>query len=104
MEIQFNTDKTINGKERHEKYFSEIINKKLERFELHLTKIEVYLSDQNGNKEGQSDTRCLLEAKIKGKQTIAVSNTADSTEFAVLGAVDKLIASLGTIVGKLQNH
>jgi hypothetical protein len=51
MKIQFNTDKTISGDENQEDYFT-LIAEKLNRFQSHITRIEVHLSDENGTKEG----------------------------------------------------
>ena len=104
MKIQFNTDKTINGDERHQDYFTTIIAESLKRFESHITRVEAHLSDENGNKEGKNDVLCLLEARIEGRQPIAVSCQSDTIEYAVKGALDKLKASLETILGRLQNH
>lgn len=104
MKIQYNTDKTINGEERNQDFFSSQIAEELNRYESQITRIEVHLSDENGTKEGLKDIRCLLEARIEGRKPIAVSNQADTIEVAVSGAIDKLKASLETILGKLQNH
>ena len=104
MIIQINTDKNIEGSERFNDYFTSIIEEELSRFEEKITRIEVHLSDENGSKEGQADKRCLLEARLEGRQPIAVSNTADTPEQAVNGAIDKLKATLETIVGLMKNH
>ena len=55
-------------------------------------------------KEGVNDTRCLLEARMEGRQPIAVSHQADTYEQAVSGAIDKLKSSLDTIIGRIENH
>jgi len=104
MKIQFNTDKTVNGNEKHENHFTSIIEKGLKRFESHITRIEVHISDQNGKKDGYKDMLCKLEARIEGKQPIAVSCQDNTTEQAVSGAIDKLIASLDSIFGRIRNH
>lgn len=104
MIIQFNTDKTINGNERDQSYFTTMIAEGLKNYESHITRIESHLSDENGKKEGQKDMRCLLEARIEGKQPVAVSCQANTVELAVSGAVDKLTALLETTIGRMQNH
>jgi ribosome-associated translation inhibitor RaiA len=104
MIIQFNTDKTIDGKEADQHYFTSMIEEGLKKFESHITRVEVHLSDENGKKEGINDIRCMLETRIEGRQPLAVSCQADTVELAVSGAVDKLDASLETIFGRLQNH
>lgn len=104
MTIQINTDKTISGEQRSEEYFSSLIAEALQRFDSHITRIEVHLKDENGKKEGINDISCLIEARIEGKQPIAVTNQADSVDLAVTGAIDKIKTAVGTIVGKMQNH
>lgn len=104
MKIQFNTDKTIDGNEKTQEFYSSLITEELKRYESHITRIEVHLSDENGIKEGLNDMRCLLEARIEGKQPIAVIEQADTVEIAVSGALDKLKASLEKILGRVANH
>lgn len=104
MIIQFNTDNNIAGSERLNEYFTTTLNESLNRFSNQITRLEVHLTDENSNKEGQNDKRCMLEARLEGIQPVAVTNNADTIEQAVKGAVDKLKSSLDTIIGKLRNH
>ena len=104
MIIQLNTDSNVKGSEALKTYFTSIISEELSRFSEHITRIEVHLSDENGHKEGQNDKRCMLEARIEGKQPIAVVSHADNHEQALSVAIEKLIASLDTIFGRLMNH
>lgn len=104
MKIQFNTDKTINAHERHEDFFIAQIADELKIYQAEITRIEAHISDENGKKEGIKDIRCLLEARLEGKQPIAVSNQAATIEQAVSGAIEKLKAALKTILGRLQNY
>ena len=104
MKIQFNTDKNISGDERNDQHFTSLIAESLERFQSHITRVEVHLSDENGSKNGVHDIRCLLEARIEGKQPIAVSSQADTVELALSGALDKMKNSLETILGRIQNR
>lgn len=104
MKIQLNTDKNIPGYERLEGYFSSLIEDELSRFSDHITRIEVHLADENGQKKGMNDKRCTLEARLKNKQPIAVTSHANTVEEVVNDAVEKLKASIETIVGRLKNH
>jgi ribosome-associated translation inhibitor RaiA len=104
MDIQFNTDKTINGNEKHELHFTSLITEALNRFQSHITRIEVHVSDENGSKTGVNDIRCLLEARIEGRQPISVSAQAGTIESALSSALNKLKASLETIIGRIQNY
>ncbi len=100
MTIQFNTDKTINGSEKHNAFFTSLLSEGLKRFSAYITRLEVHLSDENGKKDGLNDIRCLIEARLEGRQPIAVTNIANTHEQAVEGAMDKLKASLETIIGR----
>jgi hypothetical protein len=104
MKIQFNTDKTITGNEKDQLYFNSLIADGLENFESYISRIEVHLSDENGKKEGLNSKRCLLETRLEGKQPIAVSCLEDTVELAVSGAIDKLTASIETIIGRRKDH
>lgn len=104
MEIQFNTDKNIEGKERIENYFTKKLNEDLKRFEDRLTRIEVHLSDENGDKSGERDKKCVLEARPEGLKPVVVSSYDDTVEKAISGAAQKLKSSLTKLIGKLQQH
>jgi ribosome-associated translation inhibitor RaiA len=104
MTIQFNTDNNIKGNEELRKPLIAVISEELSRFSAQITRLEVHLSDEDGNKNGLNDKRCMLEARLEGKQPIAVTNHANNHEQAVSGAIDKLKTSLDTIFGRLRNH
>lgn len=99
LKIQLNTDKNILGNERLESYFSSLIEHKRSRFfSDQITRIEVHLADENGQKKGMNGKRCTLEARLKNRQLIAVTSKANTVEEAVNDALEKLKASLETIV------
>ena len=100
MIILINTDKNIDGSERTSKYFSGVIESTLERFNEHITRIEAHLSDENSQREGPDDKRCMIEARVKGLQPIAVTHKAESLEEAVVGAAEKMKTMLETTLAK----
>jgi len=104
MTIQLNTDKNLSVHEAFEAQLDVLLSEELTRFSEHITRLEVHLSDENGNKQGQNDKRCMIEARLEGRQPIAVTDRANDYELAVSGAIEKLKTSLDTIVGKLRNH
>lgn len=103
MKVQFNTDKNIQGTEKLESFFTEKINHDLDRFADKITRIEVYLSDQNADKGGKDDILCKLEARIEGMQPILVAGKNSAKEKAIDDAINKMKAALTTIVGKMRN-
>jgi ribosome-associated translation inhibitor RaiA len=104
MTIQFNTDNNIKGGEKLRAPLIALISEELDRYSHQITRVEVHLSDENGPKEGQNDKRCTIEARLEGLKPIAVTNHANTHEQAVEGAVEKLKASLETVLGRLRNH
>jgi ribosomal subunit interface protein len=103
MKIQFNTDKNIEGTEMLEKFVSEKIRSGLKHFVDKITRIEVHLSDQNADKGGIGDIQCKIEARVEGMQPVIVGCKSGSKEKALDDAVDKMKATLGTIIGKMEN-
>ena len=104
MTIQINTDKNVTVHEAFESQLDGMLTDELSRFSEHITRLEVHLSDENGSKQEQNDKRCMIEARLKGRQPIAVTANANDYESAVSGAIEKLKSSLETIEGKLKNH
>lgn len=104
MTIQFNTDNNIKGSEKLRAPLIALISEELSRFSHQITRVEVHLSDENSDKEGLNDKRCMIEARLEGMKPIAVTNHANTHEQAIAGAVEKLKTSLDTILGRLRNH
>jgi ribosome-associated translation inhibitor RaiA len=104
MTIQINTDKTLTGEKRSSDFFISQITEALQRVESHITRIEVHLKDENGKKDGFNNISCLIEARLEGKQPIAITNQADTINLALTGAIDKIKNSIESILGKIQNH
>ena len=104
MQIQFNTDKTIEGHERMQNHFSEEISESFKRFEDKITRVEVHVGDENNEKFGVDDKRCLIEVRLAGKIPIAVTNHDNTIEKAISGATDKMKKLLTTTFEKLKAH
>ena len=104
MTIQLNAGKNLNIHESFGEKLKGLLTEELSRFSEHITRLEVHLSDENGRKEGLNDKRCMLEARLEGRQPIAVTGTANDYELAVSGAIEKLKTSLETINGRVRNH
>ncbi|SFP73446.1 HPF/RaiA family ribosome-associated protein [Pseudomonas borbori] len=92
----------IEGSVRLQEWVSATVTERLDRFEDFLTRVEVYLSDENGNKTGGADKRCQIEARPKGHQSISVTHKASSLDLAVDGATEKMRHALEHMVGKLE--
>lgn len=104
MKIQFNTDINIHGTEALAAQVSATLKQALEHFSEHITRLEVHLSDENAGKNGQHDQRCMLEARLQGRQPVAVTEHAATLEQAVHGAALKLAHLLDSRLGRMQGH
>jgi hypothetical protein len=104
MQIQINTDHNIKESEALRVKFIELIKIELKNFSSHISRLEVHFTDENGNKIGQMDKKCLIEARIEGRQPIAVNNHSNTEDLALDGAIEKLKHSLTSILGALRNH
>ena len=102
MQIQVNSDNHIESSIRLEEWVRTTIESTLERYEEDLTRVEVYLRDENGDKPGPHDLSCRLEARPKGHQPVSVCHKADTLEQAIDGAAVKLDHTLEHLFGKLQ--
>ena len=104
MKIQINTDNNISGNESRNAPLISLLSEGLSRFSNQLTRLEVHLSDEDGNKEGLNDIRCLLEARLEGRPPVAVTHQANTRELAVKGAMEKLNTTLTSSLGRLKNY
>jgi len=105
MQIQTNTDSNIEGHEALTSHVSSTVETALERFSDHITRVEVQLSDENsGKKSGVDDMRCVMEARLEGRQPVAVTHEASTVHHAVDGAAGKLHSLIESTLGRLQDH
>lgn len=104
MQIQINTDSNIEGREKLATYVKGVVESTLSRFREQITRVEVHISDENGHKSGQDDKRCMMEARIEGRQPTAVTHQAANLDQAINGAADKLQRSIESTLGRLHDH
>ena len=104
MQIQINTDNNIEGREELATQVEAVVQESLRRFSEQITRVEVHLSDENSHKSGQDDKRCVMEARLEGRQPAAVTHQAATLHEAVDGAADKLTASLESTLGRLRDR
>jgi ribosome-associated translation inhibitor RaiA len=105
MKIQLNTDHNVEGSEALTLMVEAEVQSALERFEDRLTRVEVHLSDESGEKDGSGATkRCMLEARPAGIQPVAVTDSADTLEQAVIGATQKMQSLLNSTFGRIDGR
>ncbi|MEO8368415.1 MAG: HPF/RaiA family ribosome-associated protein [Candidatus Solibacter sp.] len=104
MQIQINTDHNIEGHEALAAQVSSVVERALSLVSDHITRVEVHLGDENSAKGGQYDKRCLMEARLEGRQPIAVTHQAATLDEAVDGAADKLARLIDSNLGRMRDQ
>jgi ribosome-associated translation inhibitor RaiA len=103
MQININTDKTIERHQGLDEHVQEVVLAAVQRFGEHITRVEVHLSDENSQKSADGGNRCLLEARVTGYQPIAVSHHDINLHTAIGGAADKLKRAIDSALGRLHD-
>ena len=101
MLVHINTDNHIQGRERLVQEVEASVEESLGRFAPQLTRVEVHLSDENGQKETADDKRCKLEARLAGLQPVGVTGVGSNLDQAVASALEKLHSLLDRKLGRL---
>ncbi|PWF48495.1 HPF/RaiA family ribosome-associated protein [Massilia glaciei] len=100
MQIQLNSDNRITGSPELLERVQADLEHELKHVASAITRVEVHLNDVNGAKGGEADKRCLLEARIKGAQPVAVESRAATIEQAISTAAGQLSRAIKTNLGK----
>ena len=101
MQIQVSTDNhIIVGSAELTRQVDAVVANALSQFDDRVTRVEVYLSDENGSqKSAENDKRCVMEARLAGLQPIAVSHHGTALEQVIDGAAVKLENTLKAHAG-----
>lgn len=100
MQVQVNHDDHVTGREDMEREIALMLEGELDRYADQITRIEVHLSDNNAEKLGDDDKRCLLEARVAGHGQLTASHQTGDMRAAIDGAIDKLLRVLDSSLGK----
>ncbi len=105
MQVQINTDKNIKGGQPLSNHVQALLETRLRRFRDRLTRIEAHLSDENGHKPGSGgdDKRCVMEARPRGLQPLAVTHVANNVDQALTGACEKLERLLDSTLSQIDH-
>ncbi len=102
MKIQINTDNHVTGREELTKHAEATVETAIGHLAEHITRVEVHLSDENSDKGGAHDKRCMMEARLEGHQPIAVTDDAETIPQAIAGAAEKLKRLLDHTLARLN--
>jgi ribosomal subunit interface protein len=104
MQILVETDNNLRAGDLRD-YVQSAVSAAVEHYADRVTRIEAHVGDNNSReKSGADDMRCMLEARVAGVKSIAVTHEAESLELAIDGAVEKLERALDSSIGKLADR
>lgn len=104
MQVQFNSDSSVMGTENVAERIEAQVREKLARFDERLTRVEIYVSDENGAKGGANDKTCTLEARPRGDRALGVTEHASTVDDAARKAANTLAQRLERYFGKESRH
>ncbi|UCJ16589.1 HPF/RaiA family ribosome-associated protein [Pseudomonas sp. MM211] len=103
MQVMVNSGKHVDTSMAFKTDIRGRVRDKLQRYEEHLTRVEIHLSDENALKSGPQDKRCKVEARMKGRDPMSVSFDACEMQQAIDGAMNRLTSVLDRNLGKNAN-
>ncbi len=104
MQVQINTANSVDGREALVQSIERDVRSRLSRFESRLTRVEVHVGDDNGERTEGDDKRCVIEARPAGLDPVTVTEQAGSIDQATSGALQKLSSALDRTFGKLTDR
>lgn len=104
LQVFVNTDDNVSGADPKTQRIRDEVTRLLQRFSTRLTRVEVFLTDENAAKSGPGDKRCSIEARPSGGDPVAVSHRASTVDEAVGGATGKLLRLLSTQLGRRNDR
>ena len=105
MQVQINTDHNIEGREALSTHIRGVVESAMIHFSDQITRVEVHLSDENSEqKHGNDEMRCMMEARLEGRQPIVVTHQATKLDEAVEGAAGRLTRLIENALGRRQDR
>lgn len=100
MQTLINSDNNVEVNADFKNHFIEDLKYYLRRFENYVTRFEVFFSDESSNKETVNDHKCVIEARVKGRNPEKVSSNGNTPKEAFDGAIAKIKSVLDRVVNQ----
>lgn len=104
MDIHINTANNLEGREATTQRLEALVKERMSRFEGRLTRVELHVGDENGDRSIGADIRCQIEARPAGLDPVSVTDQSDTLDQAASGALGKLTTALERTFGKATNR
>lgn len=104
MDIQINTSNNLTGRQTTVERLEAMVSQHLSRFEGRLTRVEVHVGDENGERNNGPDIRCQIEARPAGQGPVSATDQSNTIDQAAAGALGKLTTALERAFGKTTDR
>lgn len=104
MQVQINTDNHITNNEAFSAELSDSIRNVLAKFDSHITRVEIFLKDENSIKGGDDDKKCSIEVRLEGAKPLAVTHSGATLRDAFSGAAQKASRVVGDFLEQRKEH
>ena len=94
MQVILHNDDVLKGIDGVQAFAEEELRKALHGKVERLTRVEIWVADENGPKAGPDDKRCSMEAHPRGRRPVGVKHHAGDVKAAIKGAARKLARAL----------
>jgi ribosome-associated translation inhibitor RaiA len=103
MQINVNTDRTIEKHQGLDEHVQSVVENAIGRFEDQVHRIEVHLSNEQAQKGADGGNRCMMEAHVTGYAPVVVNEHAVNLHQAITQAGGKLKRALDSALGRLAD-
>ena len=103
MEVNVNTDNTIQRHSGLDERVRTMVEEAIGRFGDHVRRVDVHLSNENKEKHEDGSNYCMMEALVSGYAPVVVHAHAENLQLSITIAVGKLKRALDSAIGRLND-
>ncbi|WP_440963878.1 HPF/RaiA family ribosome-associated protein [Massilia sp. GER05] len=103
MEVNVNTDNTIQRHSGLDERVRTMVEEAIARFGDHVRRVDVHLSNENKEKHEDGSNYCMMEALVSGYAPVVVHAHAENLQQSITSAVGKLKRALDSAIGRLND-
>jgi ribosome-associated translation inhibitor RaiA len=103
MEININTDNTIDRHQGLDERVRSNVEASIGRFGEHVRRVDVHVSNENSQKHEDGSNYCMMEARVSGYAPVVVHAHAENLQLSISNAASKLQRALDSALGRLND-
>jgi ribosome-associated translation inhibitor RaiA len=103
MEINVNTDNTIDRHQGLDERVREAVESNIGRFGEQVRRVDVHLSNENAERHVDGSNYCMMEARVSGYEPVVVHAHAENLHVSISSAASKLKRALDSALGRLND-